>query len=312
VLGPTGVGKSDSLAAVLDNRFELISADSMQVYRGMDIGTAKPDSFLRALFPHHLVDIMEPSQQFNAGEFVKRADAAAREIHGRGHIPVVSGGTGFYLRNFIFGLPESPPGNPEIREELKRDLARDGLAVLAGRLAREDPIAAKRVHAADTYRVLRALEVHRVSGRSLFSFNRPTTPRLGYRFLVLGLQREKEDLSSRIDERVERMFERGLLDEMRTLMDAGFSERDPGMRGIGYREFFPWRKGCLARRCLVESIQQDSRKYAKRQFTFFRAFPHVQWLHAADTDALKRRIMEFLDLQESPSEVPEKSASFFS
>jgi tRNA dimethylallyltransferase len=293
-LGPTGVGKSDSLGSVLDNRFELISADSMQVYRGMDIGTAKPAPSLRGSFPHHLLDIMEPSEQFNAGEFVKRADILASQIRGRGCMPVVSGGTGFYLRNFLFGLPEAPRGDPAVREALRRDLAGEGLAAMAARLAREDPAAAARIQPGDTYRILRALEVLRVSGRSLFSFDRPEGLRPGYRFLVLGLRRAREDLYARIDRRVERMFACGLVDEVRALLAAGYSERDPGMRGIGYREFFHWRKGCLARRGLMESIQRDSRNYAKRQFTFFRTLPGVQWLDAEDRDALRGRIEGFL------------------
>jgi tRNA dimethylallyltransferase len=288
------VGKSDALRSVLDGSFELISADSMQVYRGMDIGTAKPDACFRAAFPHHLIDLVDPSEQFNAGEFVKQADVLVEEIRERGRMPVVSGGTGFYLRNFLFGLPGSPRGNPKVRDALRKDLAREGLAFLFERLAREDPVAAARIQPADTHRVLRALEVIRVSGRSLFSFDRPDRLRPSFRFLVLGLMRDREELYARIDRRVERMFDLGLMDEVRALMKAGYTEADPGMRGIGYREFFPWRRGCLTRHCLVESIQRDSRNYAKRQITFFRAFPCVQWLPAADVEALHRKIGEFV------------------
>jgi len=284
---------------VLDGRFELISADSMQVYRGMDIGTAKPEPSLRASFPHHLIDILEPSEQFNAGEFVKRADILAREIRGRGRMPVVSGGTGFYLRNFLFGLPGSPRGDPAVREALRGELAREGLAALAARLARADPVAGARIQPGDTYRVLRALEVLQVTGRSLFSFDRPARLRPEYRFLVLGLQRDRGDLYGRIDERVERMFRHGLMGEVRALLEAGFSERDPGMRGIGYREFLSWRRGCLTRSGLVESIQRDSRNYAKRQVTFFRALPEVRWLHAEDRGELCGRIEGFLSAAEN-------------
>jgi tRNA dimethylallyltransferase len=174
LFGPTASGKTGILLELFNSassiQAEVISADSMQVYRGMDIGTAKPSAEERESLPHHLIDIRDPSQQFNAGDFVRLADEKCAEIASRGRLPVVSGGTGFYLKNFILGLSEAPPSSKEIRAALKQELKEKGAAALMEELAASDPESARRIHINDEYRILRALEVFRTCGKSLSSF----------------------------------------------------------------------------------------------------------------------------------------------
>jgi len=246
LFGPTASGKT----AVLERLFsggnslfpaEIISVDSMQVYRGMDIGTAKPSPELREKLPHHLIDIRDPREQFNAGEFVRLADEASRDIVRRGKFPVVSGGTGFYLSNFVRGLPPAPPSDAAIRLALKAELREKGAAPLRAELAARDPVSAARIHENDEYRLLRALEVFRLSGRPLSAFLRPGSGaafRKEYRFLLIGLERPREELYRLINERCAGMFRAGLPAEVRRLFDAGYRPEDPGMKAIGYREFF--------------------------------------------------------------------------
>jgi tRNA dimethylallyltransferase len=296
-LGPTAVGKSEFLFSVLDGRFEVISADSMQVYRGMDIGTAKPSGASLARLPHHLLDVVEPSQQFSAGEFVRRADGLVADIRARGKVPVVSGGTGFYLRTFLYGMPESPPSDPGVRRRLQ-DLEREnGTLRLHELLAARDPEAARRIPANDRHRVLRALEVLETTGRSVYSFAWPSSPRKAHEFLVLGLVRPRDDLYRRIEARVDGMFQSGLVDEVKRLLEAGFGPRDPGMRGIGYREFLSMRKGCLGFREVRETVKADSRRYAKRQLTFLRAIPEVRWFDAREPAGARETLAAFLGME---------------
>jgi tRNA dimethylallyltransferase len=304
LFGPTASGKT----AILEQLFsganslppaEIISADSMQVYRGMDIGTAKPPPELLAKLPHHLIDIRDPKEQFNAGEFVRMADEAARGIVRRGKFPVVSGGTGFYLSNFVLGLPPAPPSDAAIRLALQVELREKGAAPLRAELAACDPVSAARIHENDEYRLLRALEVFRVSGRPLSSFPRPISGvpaafRREYRFLLIGLERPREELYRLIDERCAAMFRTGLPAEVRRLFDAGYRPEAPGMKAIGYREFFvnadglnesgEWR--LASDLAAVESLAaRNSRRYAKRQITYFASLPGVHWIAAGETAA---------------------------
>ena len=258
----------------------------MQVYRGMDIGTAKPSAEERERIPHHLIDIRNPDEQFNAGEFVRLAGLACLDIARRGKLPIISGGAGFYLKNFILGLPEAPPSDPEVRADLKRDLRERGAAALMEELARGDPVSAGRIHINDQYRLLRALEVLRLSGRPLSSFQTTGGGFSGCRFLIIGLSRPREELYRRINERCAAMFRRGLPAEVRRLYEAGYTPQDPGLRAIGYREFFVEEPSGGVYR-LSEDIAgvqalvaQNSRRYAKRQIMFFAAIPGVRWIEA--------------------------------
>jgi tRNA dimethylallyltransferase len=266
----------------------------MQVYRHMDVGTAKPSTRERARLPHHLVDVAEPTEQFNAGRFVKAAERLIPEITARGKVPVVSGGTAFYIVSLLFGLPESPPVDPAVRERLKVQAGREGIEGLYRALVQKDPDAGARIQPRDRYRTLRALEVLESSGRSLFSFHWPRTPRKDMRTLVIGLEREREELYRRIDQRVDRMFDEGLLGEVKTLLAMGFGPEDPGMRGIGYRELLQMRTGCETVRQVRARIAQSTRRYAKRQITFFRTVPGVHWIRPPHAAGLREKIDAFI------------------
>ncbi len=275
-------------------RFEVISADSMQVYRGMDIGTAKPEPELLKRIPHHLIDICDPSEQFHLGSFMDLADAAARDISSRGRIPVLSGGTAYYFKHFLLGLPKAPPSDPEIRRRLEEELERLGSATLHKRLERLDPPSAARIDPNDTYRVLRALEVEATSGRPLSDFRLPREPRTGLTVKVIGLERPRDELYNRINRRVERMFSQGLRQEVESLKERGYLPGDPGMRAIGYREFFSaWERDEDDDDAVRAAIQQNSRRYAKRQLTFFRSLPGAEWMAAENTRAILSAVEGF-------------------
>jgi tRNA dimethylallyltransferase len=280
LFGPTGTGKTNLLQR-LDYRIEIISADSMQVYRGMDIGTAKPTPEERAKTPHHLIDIRNPDEQFNAGDFVRLAGEACNAARARGALPVVSGGTGFYIKNLVMGLSEAPPSDKNLRLELKKELVVKGATSLMEELAKADPVSAERIHINDEYRLLRALEVFRLSGRPLSSYKeKASSP---FRFLLVGLRRSREELYRRINERTAAMFRAGLPGEVRCLYEAGFTPEDPGLRAIGYKEFFVRDPGGAWRLSTdlvgVEAlVAQNSRRYAKRQMTFFASIPDVRWI----------------------------------
>ena len=306
------------------NGIEIISADSMQVYRGMDIGTAKPSMEERRKIPHHLIDILDPNEQFNAGAFVRLAEEAIRSIFSRGALPVVSGGTGFYLKNLIMGMSEAPPADEKIRNDLKKELSDKGASSLMEELARADPISAERIHINDEYRLLRALEVLRIGGKPLSSYSSPWTGketaslsskpmhfRDNFCFLLLGLRRSRKDLYERINERCAAMFKTGLIDEVENLYKKGYTPFHPGLRAIGYREFFvedPCSTGELGSWRLSQDykgiealVAQNSRRYAKRQITFFSSIPNVRWLDLReDTDfedpGLVKELGSLLDL----------------
>ncbi len=298
VFGPTASGKtalagrffSSSAPELLPdgapNRFrgraEIISADSMQVYRGMDIGTAKPDASFLASLPHHLIDIRDPSEQFCAGDFVRLADIAAREIAGRGKLPVILGGTAFYVKNFLFGLPETPESDPIVRAEILSRMKEEGASRLMDELARVDPESAARIHPNDEYRIARALEVYAASGRPLSSYALKEIPRKGFTPLVVALDRPRAELNQRIDQRVLEMFDLGLEGEFHRLVAAGYGPDDPGMQAIGYREFFATDPSGSNIAETIALIQSDSRKYAKRQETFIRSIPGVNRVGAED------------------------------
>jgi tRNA dimethylallyltransferase len=297
LFGPTASGKTGIIEALVEDAglpgpVELVSADSMQVYRGMDIGTAKPSRELRARLPHHLIDIRDPREQFNAGDFVRLAMERVRDIRSRGALPLVSGGAGFYLRHLVMGLPEAPPSDSAIRRALKEELAARGPAALAAELREGDPQSADRIHPNDHYRLLRALEVLRLSGHPLSAFApwgaAPAEGGArGLRFVLIGLHRPREELYRRIDQRCAGMFQQGLPGEVRGLYEAGYGPGDPGMKAIGYREFFVEDEPAGFRFAadmaeVEERVARNSRRYAKRQIAYFASLPGVAWIPAEE------------------------------
>ena len=295
IFGPTAVGKTELLLELFSGKAEIVSADSMQVYKGTDIGSAKPPSEVREKLPHHLLDILDIDRQFTTGDFVRLADEIIPGIRERGKIPVVSGGTAFYFRNFLYGLPSVPEVPSGLREILNRELRENGLSVLYEQLKKTDPETAERLPPSDSSRIIRALEVYRGTGRRLSEFPPQEKIRDRYRYLVIGLHRERTQLYERIGKRVESMFRQGLMDEIKSLIARGARPEYPAMQGIGYREFFQWRReGCLSLTGLMEMIGRNTRRYAKRQLTFFRSIPMTRWIHADDRKSVEKTVKEFI------------------
>lgn len=277
-------------------RAELVSADSMQVYKGLDIGTAKPDENERNELRHHLVDILEPDEQFSVADFVSMADVCCREIYARGKIPLVAGGTGFYIRNFIMGLPETPVADEKIRNILKERLKSEGNEALYAELKSVDAESAGKINVNDGYRICRALEVFYSTGKPRSYFRISSEMRKDYDFKVIVLETERAALYERINARVEKMFELGLADEVRSLYEKGFGKSAPGMQAIGYREWFSGDGGLRSDfENVMQEIKHDSRKYAKKQYSYISNIPGAVKIDASDDDKMISEIKKVLE-----------------
>jgi tRNA dimethylallyltransferase len=279
VLGPTGSGKSElalRIAGAVGG--EIVNCDSLQVYRGFDIGTAKVPAAERRGIPHHLIDVIDPAQLFTAGDYARLAEAALREIAGRGRIPVVAGGTGFYLRALLDGLFPGPSRNEALRTRLeRREERRSGS--LHRILKRLDPAAAARIHPNDKNKTMRALEVRLIAGRPLSAlFERGREALTGFRPIKLGLDPPRELLYARLHARTTAIFERGLVDEVRHLLAAGVARGAKPFESLGYKQALQVVEGSLTPEQALESTQLETRRYAKRQITWFRKEHGVHWL----------------------------------
>jgi len=284
VVGPTATGKT-ALALALAERYggEIVNADALQVYRGLDVGTAKPTAEERARVPHHLLDVVDPTERFSAGEFARRARAALAEIHGRGRPALVVGGSGFYLRALFSGLSPLPRADPALRRELRRRAREEGPEALHAELAAIDPEAASRLAAADLQRVVRALEIVRLGGRS---WSEQTAARpLGHAPLPavwIGLTLPRTVLYDRIEARVGRMLERGWVAEVERLLARGIEANAPAFQAIGYRQLVRHLRGERSLDRAVVEIVQATRRFAKRQLTWFRKESQVRWFDARE------------------------------
>lgn len=296
VLGPTAVGKS-RVAVDLALRFggEVISGDSIQVYRGFDVGTDKPTPETRRGVPHHLIDIVGPEVQFTAADFVREALAAAGAVAGRGRLPIVAGGTGLYLKALCDGLFPGPGRDPALRATLEAEVREKGLEALYRRLEALDPEYAAKVRGRDRVRIIRALEVHAATGRPISEHFRATeSPLKGRRVVRLGLRLEREELYARIDRRVDRMFARGLVDEVRGLVARGIPESAPPFRALGYSHVLRHLRGEIGRDEAAALTKADTRHYAKRQMTWFRKMAAVVWFSPDDGAALEEFVQKAL------------------
>jgi tRNA dimethylallyltransferase len=309
LFGPTACGKTDLLLKLFaaDDRslkrpVVVISADSVQVYRGLDLGSAKPDAALRRLLPHELIDILDPREAFSVGDFVRLADEACERALAEGALPVISGGTAFYIKAFIFGLPSAPLASPEQRRAVQDDFERLGPAAMMEELRLADPISASRIKPNDHYRIARALEVFRAGGTPLSSYRLPERPRERWSVLPLAIDRPRPELYARVEARVDAMMAAGLPRELAALAAAGYGPDDPGLKAIGYAEFFEedpadlaacsWSAEALNR--VASAIKLHTRRYAKRQLTFMRALPDVLWRHPDDSARIEADIAAWL------------------
>lgn len=296
VLGPTGSGKS-ALALEIAGRFggEIVNCDSLQLYRGLDIGTAKPTPEERRLVPHHLFDILEPDMIFTAGDYAHLARPVLRDIAGRGRLPVVTGGTGFYLRALLEGLFAGPARDDRLRERLSgHETRRPGF--LHRTLRRLDPAAAARIHANDHNKLIRAVEVcltARVPMSDLFAQGRD--PLAGFRTLKVVLDPPRAQLHHKLNRRCAAMLEAGLIQEVSLLLLSGISPESKSFESIGYKEVVAFLSGDLTLPGALELMQRDTRRYAKRQLTWFRREPEVRWVSGFGTDPrVMRSVFEML------------------
>ncbi len=290
VCGPTASGKT-ALGVALAERLggEVVSADAFSVYRGMDIGTAKPSAELRARIPHHLVDVADPRERYSAGMFVRDADAAIRDIKARGRVPVVVGGTHFYVRALLYGLFPEPPKDAGMRRRLEAEWVADAAAVRA-RLEALDPVAAARIAAADKQRTLRALEVVLASGRPMSELWAKSPLAARYSFLLLGLLPAREKLRARIATRVRGMFEAGLLDETRRLLASGVPPQAHALKAIGYRECVSALSGHDTLATAEEKAVVATRQLAKRQVTWLRGERDVVFLGGMGDEVVEQAV----------------------
>jgi tRNA dimethylallyltransferase len=279
VAGPTGVGKT-ATAVALARRIavEVVSADSRQVYRGMDVATGKPSAEERRAATHHLVDVVEPHDRYDAARFRRDAIEAIAAIRARGRLPVVVGGTGLYIRALLRGLDPAPPADTEFRRELDAVAATHGRAALHRRLSVEAPEVARRLHPNDQVRVVRALELVRAGSPVGTARVRWQDGAREYRAVYVGLTADRSTLARRVRERARAMAAAGLADEVRRLLAEGHDPALPSMRGIGYREFVDVVRGRLGEAEAVRAMERASADYARRQLTWFRREPDVRWI----------------------------------
>ena len=290
--GPTGSGKSELAVRIAEQiGAEIVNADSMQIYRGMDIGTAKPGARERARVPHHLLDIVSPESNFTAADFRREAAAAIADIDRRGLKAIVVGGTGLYIRALLEGLVDSPTGDPALRLQFAELSGEE----LLGRLALVDPETAARLHHNDRVRIVRALEVFSQTGRPISAFRAEHAfSGSDYLTLKLAITVERQELYRRIDDRVERMVRDGLVDEVRSLLARGYGPQLKAMRSIGYKEISAYLAGECALDEAVSLIKRDTRRYAKRQMTWFGKEKDIYWLEYPESFAnILEHVIEF-------------------
>ncbi len=284
ILGPTAVGKT-TLSVTLAQQFygEIISADSRLVYRGMNIGVAKPSQAERGGVPHHLLDMVSPDETVSLARYQAAAYQTIASVHQRSHLPMLVGGTGQYISAVIegWGIPEVAP-NPEVRAELEGYAEEHGAQALWDRLNRHDPPAASGIHPNNIRRVVRALEVYLVAGKPISELQRKTPP--PYRILQIGLSRSKEDLYQRIDARIDQMLAGGVVAEDQNKLDQGYDRLNPAMSGLGYRQIMTYLEGDTSLADAVAAIRRETRDFARRQDVWFRKYNQkARWFEMTET-----------------------------
>ena len=296
ICGPTGIGKTSvSIRLAEKSGGEIISADSMQIYRYMDIGTAKPTVDERDRVLHHMIDIVDPDGDFDAVRFAEMARQKVTQLHQRGVMPFVVGGTGLYIKALLQGLFQSNPVDPQIRERLMKEAAENGSSRLFDHLQQVDPDAADRLHPNDTYRIVRALETIESTGRPISEHQQDhgfsDEP---FHALKVCLQMDRQTLYDRIDRRVDLMIDAGFMDEVQKLLGMGYSADLKSMQSIGYRHIIDFIEGRVSWDECVRTLKRDTRRYAKRQFTWFGADKDMNWHRPDEFNQIGELVAAFL------------------
>jgi tRNA dimethylallyltransferase len=293
IIGPTAVGKTN-LSIEMAKRYngEIISGDSMQIYRSMDIGTAKITKEEMQGIPHHLIDIKDPEESFSVAEFQLLVRAKINEIAKRGKLPIIVGGTGLYVQSVIYDYQFSDvPGDEAVRMELEERAKEIGNEALYKELQEIDPESAAQIHPNNVRRVIRALEIFQLTGKTMKEFQSNQQPDLLYETALVGLTMDREKLYDRINQRVDLMIEQGLLEEVKSLYQKGLRECQ-SIQAIGYKEIYDYLDGKMTWDDAVEQLKQNSRRYAKRQMTWFRNKMDVQWFDMTNVNNLSKKIGE--------------------
>ena len=296
ITGPTAVGKTDlsiSLAKKIGG--EIISADSMQVYRGLDIGSAKITTEEMDGVFHHLIDILDFDEEFNVFLFKELAEKSIEDIYSRGNIPIICGGTGFYIQALLYDVSFSKEDNSKIRAELEKRVDNEGAKVLYKELHEIDPKSAEIIHPNNVKRIIRALEYFKLNGK-LFSEHNETEKQKEspYNFMYFVIDDDRELLYQRINKRVDVMLSKGLVDEVKKLYEKGLRIGMTSAEGIGYKQLLPYLEGEISLDEATEKIKQDSRHYAKRQLTWFRREKETTWVDRAEFDSDQEKMLEFM------------------
>lgn len=286
LLGPTAVGKTNlSLQLAQERKGEIISGDSMQVYRGMDIGTAKASPEERALVPHHLIDIHDPDYPFSVAEFQQLAAGLVAEIDGRGKLPMLVGGTGLYIESLCYGFEFTEAGtDEEFRREQNEYAEAFGAEALHARLREADPDTAERLHPNDRRRIIRALEVLKLTGKPLSQLLAGQKKESPYECCFIGLTMDRELLYRRIEQRIDAMLDSGLVEEVRRLLRAGYTRDLVSMQGLGYKEIAAYLEGEMTLEEATALLKLGTRRFAKRQLSWFRHMPDIHWIDMTDPE----------------------------
>ncbi|HPG51460.1 MAG TPA: tRNA (adenosine(37)-N6)-dimethylallyltransferase MiaA [Spirochaetota bacterium] len=295
LMGPTAVGKTAAALELAGDRFEIVSADSVQVYKYLDVGSGKPERADRDRIPHHLIDIVEPDVSFTAGEFCREAEKAINLIAAHSRLPMIVGGAGLYIDAYFQGLSEIPEIAPGVREAIRVELEDGGLQRLHDELVLVDPAFGNRIHPNDTQRILRGLEVYRATGRPLSSYYAAKRRYGSEDTLFIGLYEERADLRKRINARVDSMFGRGFVEEVRSLRERGYGPDLNSMQSIGYAEINRYIDGAVGLDETIQRIKTATGQYAKRQMTWFRKNERVVWVRAGDMENMRLLIQQWLD-----------------
>lgn len=289
IVGPTAVGKS-RIAVEVAKCFEtaVLTADSRQVYRGMDIGTDKPAPEERQTVPHRLIDLVNPDESFNAGLYRRQAIDEIERLYGDHRLPLVVGGTGLYVRTLLKGLCDAPPADPILRAALRREAKDQGHDRLYARLVEVDPATAARLHPRDESKVIRALEVHQLSGRRMSEFQQEHGfAERPFSTLIIGLNRDRDALYRRIEARIDWQLAHGLIEETQQLLVQGYQRTSAAMKGLGYRQVAEHLAGEYDAAEMVRRFKRDTRHFSKRQMTWFRKEPGIQWMTIEESDSVQ-------------------------
>ena len=286
ICGPTAVGKTKyAIETALHIGGEVVSCDSMQLYKYMDIGSAKPTAEERSRVKHYLVDEIDPSEAFSAAKYQKLAKNAIEEIFAKGKTPVIAGGTGLYLNALLYDMDFSaPPGDSDFRNRLYKEAEDFGPLYLHQKLAEKDPKAAERIHPNNVKKVVRAIEAAEL-GEKVKDFATDLKRTTDYSARLIGLARDRQQLYERINLRVDMLMEQGLCEEVRGLMERGLAESDISMKGIGYKEIIGYLKGRCDLSEAVDLVKKNTRHYAKRQLTWFKRYEDMQWFNISEYDS---------------------------